>query len=119
MDIFKNFINKINITIRMQDSLYLFEKHPGKIPVSITKKDGDVLNDLEKNNLLIPNDMPFWMFLCILRKRLMLPAHKALFVLSSNGRLLSNTSSFNELYESEKSTDGILRLVYASENAFG
>lgn len=95
------------------------DKYPGRIPVVINKKIDDPLDDLDKKKYLIPSDMIFWQFLCILRKRLHLPAHKALFVLSNHGRLISNSSLVSLIYESEKSSDGYLRLVYASENAFG
>lgn len=103
----------------MDGASYLMKKYAGRIPVVITKKVRDPLNDLDKNKYLISKDMLFWKFICILRKRLELPAQKALYVLSNHGRLISNSSSMNMIYESEKSADGFLRLVYASENAFG
>ena len=103
----------------MEDASYLVNKYPGKIPVIITKKVHDPLDDLDKNKYLLPKDVVFWQFLCILRKRLQVPANKALFVLSNHGRLISNSSLVSVIYESEKSSDGYLRLVYASENAFG
>ena len=103
----------------MMDASYLLEKYPGRIPVIITKKVSDPLDDLDKNKYLIHSDMIFWKFLYILRKRLHLPANKALFVLSNHGRLISNSSLVSMIYKSEKSSDGFLRLVYASENAFG
>jgi GABA(A) receptor-associated protein len=103
----------------MENASYLFDKYPDRIPVIITKKVRDPLDDLDKNKYLIPKDMIFWQFLCILRKRMQMPASKALFVLSNHGRLISNSSLVSVIYESEKSSDGYLRLVYASENAFG
>ena len=103
----------------MEDSSYLMNKYKDRIPVIITKKVNDPLNDLDKNKYLIPKDIVFWQFLCILRKRLQMPAHKALFVLSTKGRLISNSSNVSTIYELEKSPDGYLRLEYASENAFG
>lgn len=103
----------------MRDALYLLDKYPGRIPAIINKKVNDPLDDLDKNKYLIPRDMMFWQFLCILRKLLHLPAHKALFVLSDHGKLISNSSLVSIIYESEKSSDGYLRLIYASENAFG
>jgi GABA(A) receptor-associated protein len=103
----------------MENAFNLINKYQGRIPIIIEKKNGDPLDDLDKNKYLVPRDMVFWQFLCILRKRLQLPAHKALFVLSTHGRLISNSSSVSMIYESEKSEDGFLRLVYASENAFG
>jgi GABA(A) receptor-associated protein len=103
----------------MMNASYLLEKYPGRIPVIINKKVNDPLDDLNKNKYLIPSDMIFWQVLCILRKRLHIPANKALFVLSDHGRLISNSSLVSVIYESEKSSDGYLRLVYASENVFG
>jgi hypothetical protein len=103
----------------MEDASNLMNKYPGRVPVIINKKFRDPLNDLDKSRYLIPKDMSFWQFLCILRKRLQLPAHKALFVISSHGRLISSSSLVGVIYEKEKSIDGYLRLVYASENAFG
>jgi GABA(A) receptor-associated protein len=103
----------------MENASYFINRYPSRIPVIITKKVNDPLDDLDKDKYLIPRDMIFWQFLCILRKRLNLPANKALFVLSDHSRLISNSSLVSVIYESEKSSDGYLRLVYASENAFG
>lgn len=47
----------------MENASYLFDKYPDRIPVIITKKVRDPLDDLDKNKYLIPKDMVFWQFL--------------------------------------------------------
>ena len=103
----------------MENVSFLINKYPGRVPIVFTKKFRDPLDDLDKSRYLIPEDMSFGQVLCVLRKRLRLPPHKALFVISSHGRLISSSSFVGTIYEKEKSVDGYLRLMYASENAFG
>ena len=103
----------------MENASALINKYPGRVPIVFTKKFRDPLDDLDKTRYLIPKDMSFGQVMCVLRKRLQLPSHKALFVISSHGRLISSSSFVGVVYEKEKSIDGYLRLMYASENAFG
>tara|TARA_Y100001936_G_C16086897_1_gene682424 strand:- start:2486 stop:2839 length:354 start_codon:yes stop_codon:yes gene_type:complete len=103
----------------MEDASTLMNKYPGRVPILMTKKFRDPLKDLDKTKYLIPKDMTFGEVLCVLRKRLQMPAYKALYVISHHGRLISSSSSVGVIYEKEKSIDGFLRLMYASENAFG
>ena len=103
----------------MENASNLINKYPGRVPIIFAKKARDPLGDLDKTKYLIPEDMSFGQVVCVLRKRLRIPAHKALFVISSHGRLISSSSFVSVIYEKEKSVDGYLRLTYASENAFG
>lgn len=90
-----------------------------RIPIMLKKRQGDEIADLNKVRYLVPQDMPFWHFLCVLRKKLTLPPHKALFVFTEHRRLVPNSVQIGQLYLTEKSEDGHLKLTYASENAFG
>lgn len=103
----------------MKDSLYLLTKYPSRVPVIISKRKNDNIDDLDKSNYLLLKDMHFWQFVCVLRKKLNLPASSALFILTSDGSLVSNVQTISQIYQNHKSFDGFLRLTYASENAFG
>ena len=57
--------------------------------------------------------------MCVLRKKLILPPHKALFLFTIQQRLVNNSVQVGGVYESDKCGDGFFRITYASENAFG
>ena len=103
----------------MRDSLHLLRKYPDRVPVILQKKHGDPLGGLDTEYFLISKDKTCGEIMINLRRRLKLPAYKALFILSSSGKVITNSSPLSIVYEAEKEPDGYLRLVYESENVFG
>tara|TARA_B100002051_G_C16549746_1_gene541944 strand:+ start:527 stop:814 length:288 start_codon:yes stop_codon:yes gene_type:complete len=91
----------------------------GRLPIIVRKRTNDKLNDLTRNRFLVPQNMTFFQFLCVLRRKLELDSAHAIFVFTSNNRLISTTSLVLDVHAREAETDGILYLTYASENAFG
>lgn len=97
----------------------ILKEYPGRVPILIYRKENDDLPNLSKTRYLVPSDMPFMHFMCVLRKKLILPPHKALFLFTLKRRLVNNSMQVGGVYESDKCDDGFLRITYASENAFG
>lgn len=98
---------------------HFINEFPGRVPILINRKENDDLPILSQKRYLVPSDMPFMHFMCVLRKKLILPPHKALFLFTHKWKLVNNAMYVGGLYESDKCDDGFLRITYASENAFG
>ena len=103
----------------MKHGEHFLKEFPGRVPILIYRQENDDLPILSKTRYLVPSDMPFMHFMCVLRKKLILPPHKALFLFTLKRRLVNNSMQVGGVYESDKCDDGFLRITYASENAFG
>jgi GABA(A) receptor-associated protein len=93
-------------------------KYPERIPIIVCKGKDCTLNDIDKIKYLVPNDMNIAQFIYIIRKRICMQDHEALFILVNNNLLPSN-KLIKEIYDSNKDTDGFLYVIYTSENTFG
>ncbi|VDO10527.1 unnamed protein product [Rodentolepis nana] len=124
---------------RLNDATKIKRKYPDRIPVIVERHPGSQINDLDKHKFLVPNDITVAQFMWIIRKRLQLPAEKALFlffddfvpqsrqvhcianVLNLSIDLLDRRSlwTMGQLYNERKSDDGFLYAHYSGENSFG
>lgn len=93
-------------------------KYPDRAPVIIEKLPSSSIDDMEKKKFLIPNELSIGQLIWIIRKRIKLPAEKAIFIYVQ--RTIPATSfSLGELYEEYKDEDGFLYMFYSGENTFG
>jgi len=67
---------------------------------------------------LVPADLTCGQFLYVIRKRLKLPAEKAVF-LFVDGKIPPTTALLSAMYEEHKDKDGFLYMSYSDENVFG
>ena len=74
---------------------------------------------LTQKKYLLPDDMLAWQLLCLMRKKMTLSAEKALFLFTHSNALVSSSDALITVYDKHKGDDELLRLTYASENAFG
>ena len=58
-------------------------------------------------------------FTYIIRKRLELEPHQAIFLFISNSTIPSSSSLLSEIYETHKEEDNFLYIQYTGENTFG
>ncbi len=66
----------------------------------------------------MPSDLTCGQFVYVIRKRLKLPAEKAIFLFV--GRVIPPTAAMlNSIYEQYKDPDGFLYISYSDENVFG
>jgi GABA(A) receptor-associated protein len=96
------------------------ERYPDRIPVFVLRgaKVDPSFPQLPKNKFLVPKSLTLGMFSYVVRKHLVLPPEKALFLFI--GDMLPTTGTLmSELYATNRSPDGALRMVYMSESAFG
>jgi GABA(A) receptor-associated protein len=94
-------------------------KFPNRVPVFVFRHPNATgIDELPKKKFLVPFDLSVGQFIWVIRKHLMLPPEKAMFVFVGN-TLPASSQSIRELYATYKSPDGALRLTYTSESVFG
>ena len=107
--------------IKQENGFELRDKHPGRVPVlcntnGIGKK---IMPGTKK--FLVPGDITLMQFLYILRKRLQLKPHDALFVYINN-ELPPLNITLDEIYEHyfrSFNDDGFVYIEYSHEKTFG
>jgi len=104
---------------RFQQSLILLNKYPDRIPIICERshKHFDLPN-IDKKKYLVPKNLTFGDFTCVLRQKIRLNPHDSIF-LFVNDKIVSGSLIIGHIYDYEKDTDGILYLQYAKENTFG
>lgn len=104
---------------KRSDSLLL--RYPDKIPIILYKSSTDKnLPNIDKNKLLISQDITIANIIQILRNNLKLNEFSSIYIVVPNYNVvLSGTQSITSIYNNYKNEDGFLYLEYCSENVFG
>jgi hypothetical protein len=98
----------------------VLRKHPNKIPVFLTRdaSTSTSLPIITKSKFLVPALFSIAEFIYSIRKWVKLRPEQAIFIYI--GRYIPAAHlSMQEVYAQHKSTDGLLRITYSSENTFG
>lgn len=104
---------------RLIESTRIKEKFPGRIPIIVERSPShNQLPIIDKSKFLVPADLTVAQFIYIIRKRLTLDSHMALF-LFIGGSLPTTSTLMRELYPLHKDHDGFLYAIYSGENTFG
>jgi GABA(A) receptor-associated protein len=104
---------------RLEESNRIREKYPNRIPVIVEMKEQSVdVPDIDKKKFLVPNDLTVSQFIFVVRKRIQLPAEKALFFFIDD-TIPSTNNLMSKLYTDHKDEDGFLYINYTGENTFG
>lgn len=98
----------------------LQKNHPDKIPLFITKAPNarSVLPDIRKHKFLVPSHFTFGEVMLTIRKWILIGPEEAIFIFINN-MLPPPGTTVGELYQNHKGPDGVLRVIYTSENTFG
>ena len=97
----------------------LREKYPDKVPVFVFRSKGKSdIPDINKHKYLVQSTFSVGNLLYIIRKQLSLAPDKALFLFIGN-TLPVASMLIGEVYNKYRSSDGALRVYYASESTFG
>ncbi len=106
---------------RKKRSNSLLTKYSDKIPVILEKSSHDkYLPKLEKNKLLVANDMTTSNIIQLLKKNLTIDSSTAIYIMISDKNIvLSGSQSIESIYKDYKNEDGFLYLEYCTENVFG
>ena len=109
-----------HILLRNGELERLTANHPDKIPVFITKSPDckDSIPDIRRHKFLVPAQFTMGEFVMTIRRWLILTPEQAIFIFIGN-TLPMTGSTMGELHAIHKSSDGVLRLLYASEHTFG
>ncbi len=104
------------ITARELDTLH--KKYPNHICVFVQQSSRSAdLPPLDKHKYLVPKDLTVGSFMFMIRKRMSLPAEKALFIFV-NDMIPTSSATLAELY-AQHGSKGYLNVVYAGESTFG
>lgn len=114
------FKNEFRFVDRFTESRRVLHKYPDRVPIICERSltAGRDCPIIDKRKYLAPRELTMGQFLYIIRKRLHLPAEKAMF-LFINGTIPSTTSLINEVYHRYRDDDGYLYITYGQENTFG
>lgn len=115
-----DFKSKHPFQARAEEARKIREKFPGRIPVIVEKgrRAAADVPDVDKNKFLVPADLTLGQFIYVIRKRLVMPPEKALFIFIGNTLPASGTF-MRELYAYHADQDGFLYVEYSGESTFG
>ena len=104
---------------RLSEATRILKKYPQRVPVIVELNETTTPKFiLDKCKYLVPNDLTVGNFLQVIRKRIKLQAHEAIFLFFNNS-LVSNNTLISNVYEQHKSKDLFLYGTISQENTFG
>jgi GABA(A) receptor-associated protein len=105
---------------RKEESDRVIQKYPERIPIICekNKQASKGCPDIDKKKYLVPRDLTMGQFLYVVRKRMNIPAEKAIFLFVGN-MIAPSTSTINNIYNYHADKDGFLYITYSFENVFG
>lgn len=111
------FKNRYSLDRRMRESSDIVLKYPDRVPVIVETEKKSSLN-LDKSKYLVPKDLTVGQFLFVLRRRMILPPEKALFIYC-NKVIPPTCMLMGNMYDLYKEQCGFLYIVVTGENTFG
>lgn len=104
---------------RKKEAMRIRAKYPDKVPIIVENDDQSKEKlTLKERKFLVPASLTMGAFIYVLRKRMKLPAEKALFVFVNNQ--LPPTAALMALLDAQhRSEDGFLYVSVSGENVFG
>lgn len=114
------FKTRLPLAARQEESRRILDKYPRNVPVICERENTtrEVLVDREK--FLVPRDFTPPQFMHVIRKRVTLPGHQALYLFyGDKHEMPANTTRFEDLYARLCDEDGFLYVTYARESTFG
>ncbi|XP_050499512.1 microtubule-associated proteins 1A/1B light chain 3C-like isoform X2 [Diabrotica virgifera virgifera] len=106
--------------IRKEEVLAIRNRFPTKIPIIVQRFYKEThLPHLDKSKFLVPQEITMSQFQTIIRNRIRLNSHQALYLLVNNRSMMSLTLTLAEVYAEHADSDGFLYVTYASQEVFG
>lgn len=103
---------------RKAESERISQKFDTRIPVICEKAEKSDIPEIDKRKYLVPADLTVGQFVYVIRKRIKLPAEKAIFIFV-NDTLPPTAALMSAIYQEHKDKDGFLYVTYSGENTFG
>ena len=114
-----SFKERFPFKTRQDEALRIMQKYPDRIPIIVERCSNDTTTELiNKNKYLAPSSLTVGQFVYVIRKRLVLPPEKAIF-LFIGGILPPTASLLGSIYDEHKDRDHFLYITYSGENTFG
>ena len=114
-----SFKERFDFKTRCDEALRIMKKYPDRIPIIVERCPNDTTTELiNKNKYLAPSSLTVGQFVYVIRKRLVLPPEKAIF-LFIGGILPPTASLLGSIYDERKDKDHFLYITYSGENTFG
>ena len=114
-----SFKERFTFETRQDEALRIMKKYPDRIPIIVERSSSDTTTELiNKNKYLAPSSLTVGQFVYVIRKRLVLPPEKAIF-LFIGGILPPTASLLGSIYDERKDRDHFLYITYSGENTFG
>lgn len=105
---------------RQAESTKVREKYPDRVCVICERAErAGHIGRLEKCKYLVPTTLTVGQFMFIIRKKLSLESSQSIFVFVNKNVLPPTSKEMGHLYEEYKDDDGLLYMLYATENTFG
>ena len=112
-----NFRSKHSFEKRLNESKWIIEKYPDRVPI-ICERITNNVPQVDRKKYLCPGDLSLANFMYVIRKRMNLSPEKSLY-LFVNDKMIPCSSLLASIYDSEKSDDGFLYINYGGESTFG
>lgn len=104
---------------RESEAKRIREKYPDRIPVIVERDKKSQVSEIDKRKYLVPEDLTVGQFIYVIRKRIKVSPQKAIYIFTENGTIPPTSSFISKLYDTHKSNDGFLYILYSGENTFG
>jgi GABA(A) receptor-associated protein len=106
--------------LRSAEAARIVAKYPDRIPIICEPnlQHNSNLPIIDKNKYLVPIDLTVGQFLFVIRKRLKMHYEQALY-LFVNGSIPPTSELVQNIYHTQRDTDGFLYFTYNCENTFG
>jgi len=110
---------KYSFEKRLNEATRIIDKYPNRIPIIVERDNNEKeIQLINKNKYLVPISLTVGQFVYVIRKRLVLPPEKAIFLFINN--VLPPTASLlGTIYDEYKDKDHFLYIKYSGENTFG
>lgn len=108
-----------SLVSRIREAHEVTSRYPSRVPIIVEKasqtKD---IPDIDKTKFLCPDSLTLGQFIYVIRKRMVLPPEKALFIFINNTLPLAS-QYMKEIYSKYRDMDGFLYITYTGESTFG
>ena len=108
-----------SLSKRKAEARRIRARYPDRIPIIVEKdKKSKDIPDIDKHKFLVPSDLTMGQFVYVIRKRIILPPEKAIFLFINNV-LPASAKLIEEISHEYMDDDGFLYIKYSGENTFG
>lgn len=102
---------------RIKEAKRIRSRYPDRVPIIV--ETGPNIQQIDKKKYLCPADLTVGNFAFVLRKRMKLPAEKAMIIFTEAGNIPNNSWLVSEFYEKNSNEDKFLYVIIDGMNTFG